>query len=82
MSDKITFVLAEEYDSKTFGGSFALRDGSLFDVAAALKDGSGKIQTDDEHLITALDVYHGVVREGAPKSAPSKSSSKSESEIA
>lgn len=81
MSDKITFVLASEYDSKTFGGSFALRDGSLYDVAAALKEGSGKIVTDDEHLITALDVYHGVERADAPKSAPAKSS-KSESEIA
>jgi hypothetical protein len=67
---KVTYQLASEFDAKTFGGSFALRDGSTYDVAKALKDGGGKIVTDDEHLITALDIYHGVQRAGsspAPK---------------
>lgn len=74
MSDtKVTFVLSSEYDAKTFGGNFALRSGELYDVAAELKKGNGKITTDDEHLVTALDVYEGVVR--ADKAAPSKKES-------
>jgi hypothetical protein len=73
MSDsKVTYELSDEYDAKTFGGNFALRSGELYDVAAELKKGSGKIVTDDEHLITALDAYHGVVRASASK-APAKS---------
>lgn len=66
MSDKVTFVLSSEYDAKTFGGNFALRNGQLFDVAAELKKGSGKIVTDDEYLVTALDYYEGVERAGKP----------------
>ena len=68
---KVTYALASEYDAKTFGGNFALGDGRLYDVAAELKKGNGSITTDEEHLITALDVYHGVERADAP--APPKS---------
>jgi hypothetical protein len=69
---KVTYQLAAEYDAKTFGGNFALNDGSLYDVAAELKKGNGSITTDDEHLITALDVYHGVDRASAPATPKSK----------
>ena len=62
-----TFKLASEYDAKTFGGNFALPDGALYDVAAELKKGGGTITTSDEHLITALDTYHGVERDTATK---------------
>lgn len=63
MSDtSVTYELSSEYDAKTFGGNFALGSGALYDVAAELKKGGGKIVTSDEHLITALDVYHGVDR--------------------
>ena len=66
MSDQnVSFQLASEYDAKTFGGNFALGDGTLYDVAAELKKGNGTITTSDEHLITALDVYHGVERASA-----------------
>jgi len=58
----VTYQLASEYDAKTFGGNFALNSGQLYDVAAELKKGGGSITTSDEHLITALDVYHGVTR--------------------
>jgi hypothetical protein len=67
---KISFKLAQGLDPKTFGGTVALRDGSAYDVAAELRKGSGKITTADEHLITALDTYHGVERADAP--APKK----------
>ena len=74
MSDsKVTYELSSDYDAKTFGGNFALRSGELYDVAAELKKGSGRIVTDDEHLITALDAYEAVVR--APASKPAKSES-------
>lgn len=72
MADQnVTFTLASGYDAKTFGGNFALGSGALYDVAAELKKGNGSITTDDEHLITALDVYHGVER--ATATAPAKS---------
>lgn len=69
MADSVSFQLASEYDAKTFGGNFALGSGELYDVAAELKKGNGTITTSDEHLITALDVYHGVER-AASKSKP------------
>jgi hypothetical protein len=70
---KVTFQLASDLDAKTFGGSLALRDGSAYDVAAELKAGGGKIVTEDEHLITALDAYHGTERAtSSPAPAPKK----------
>ena len=66
----MTYELSSDYDAKTFGGNFALNSGELYDVAAELKKGGGKIVTSDEHLITALDVYHGVVRSTAKPATP------------
>ena len=73
MADQsVSYSLASEYDAKTFSGNFALGDGALYDVAAELKKGNGTITTSNEHLITALDVYHGVERAAAPAPAKSK----------
>ena len=66
-TNAVSYQLASEYDAKTFGGNFALPNGELYDVAAELKKGGGTITTSDEHLITALNTYHGVERATAPK---------------
>lgn len=61
----VTYELRDDLDLRTFGGSLALADGSLFDLAVALSDGDGQIVTDNEQLITCLDSHEAVVREGA-----------------
>jgi hypothetical protein len=66
-SGKTSFKLAQGYELKTFQGNLALRDGELFDVAAALAKGNGTITTGDEHLIVALDHYEAVTRGTATK---------------
>ena len=73
MAESVTYKLTGDYDAKTFGGNFALGDGTLYDVAKALKDGNGSITTSDESLITALDVYDAVDR-----AAPAKPTTKQE----
>lgn len=66
----VTYELRADLEIRTFGGSLALADGTLFDLAVALQDGDGQIVTDDERLITALDGHEALVRDGQNAAAP------------
>jgi hypothetical protein len=64
------------------GGSFALRDGTTFDLAEALEQGGGVIVTDDEAVIEHLrnsEVFkHATLPEGAAPSFDAAAASEEE----
>ena len=56
------FELSDEYDIRTFAGSVADRTGKMFDLAAELEQGNGRIEVADEFLVTTLDTHPALVR--------------------
>ena len=56
------FELSDEYDIRTFAGSVADRTGKMFDLAAELEQGNGRIEVADEFLVTTFDTHPALVR--------------------
>lgn len=63
------YALRDGIDADLFGGSVTNRDGTTFDVAAALAEGGGQIVTDDPSLIDALDTYEPLKHVTVPEEA-------------
>lgn len=56
MADKWAFEANASFDE----ASVALPDGTTFDVGKALRDGKGKITTDDEQVALVLGGFHAL----------------------
>ena len=67
------FQIADDLDLDTFGAGVMLADGSVFDIAAAARKGSGTFTSDNDQLTQALDANPAVKR------APARSTKKQES---
>jgi hypothetical protein len=67
MKHRRAFALRDSIDAETFGGSFAMPDGSTFRVDDALREQNGIIVTDDPPLIDALSAYIAVKEVPVPK---------------
>lgn len=62
MPNPVAFELKADHKDSFSGGSVTLRGGEHFDIAAALKQGNGRIVTDDERVIEPLLSYDALKR--------------------
>lgn len=67
MQHRRAFALRDSIDATTFGGSFAMPDGSTFRVDDALRETGGVIVTDNPALIDALGAYPALKSVAVPK---------------
>lgn len=67
--DLAAFALRSEFFLSTYGCVVHVRDGLLFDVGAALREGDGVIVTDDSQVVDALRETHSVVQIPVPQDA-------------
>jgi len=72
MAAPLKFTTTDEVDDATFEAFVILADGSLFNIAAAIRDGNGSFTSDDENLSQALDKHPALVRATTPRTPKKK----------